>query len=183
MESRFVALMFHIDTNRINARQKLEHMNLLEQWAAADVIGLDMAEVVLNEAKAGGNREQSTKARQSIYWETLATTPGERKMLVAIEGILFPDGADDQNKRNDVEIVFSAAKHDRILVTADGASRTQPGGILGNAVALKKAVGVEIMTDEEATAAVRRKIQARDARCVRRHELNGDPLPDWIGLD
>ena len=135
-------------------------MNQLEQWAAADVIGLDMAEVVLNEATAGGNRERSNKARQSPYSEALATTPREQDMLAAIERILFPDGADDQNKRNDVEIVFTAAKYDRILVTADGASKTQPGGILGNAVALKKAVGVEIMTDEEATAAVQKKIHA-----------------------
>ena len=183
MGNRFVALMFHIDTNRINARQKLEHMNQLEQWAAVDVIALEMAEVTLNEATAGGNRERSSKARQSIFSEALATTPGERDMLVAIERILFPDGADDQNKRNDVEIVFTAAKYGRILVTADGASKTQPGGILGNAPALKKTIGVEIMTDEQATMAVRKKIQARDARCVRRHEFNDEPLPDWIGLD
>ena len=37
---------------------------------------------------------------------------------------------------NDIEIVFNAAKYEGILVTADGGSRRQLGGILGNRAAL-----------------------------------------------
>lgn len=183
MDQRFIGLMFHLDTNRINAKQNLEHMNRLEQWEASDVITLDMAEVALNEAMAGGNAQRAAKALNSIYSETSVSTSQEQQTLVAIERILFPEGADDQNKRNDVEIVFNAAKYCRILVTADGDSRTQPRGILGNAEALKKAVGVEIMTDAEAVKCVERKIHARDARCRRRFELEGTPIPDWVGQD
>ncbi len=183
MNQRFVGLIFHIDTNRINAKQNLEHMNRLEQWAANDVIMLEMAEVAQTEAMAGGNTRRAAKALNSIYSETLASTSQERKMLATIERILFPEGADDKNKRNDVEIVFNAAKYCRILVTADGDSKTQPRGILGNAEALKKAVDVEIMRDAEAVERVEKRIRVRDARCRRRFELEGTLIPDWVGQD
>lgn len=183
MDQRFVGLMFHIDTNRINAKQQLEHMNRLEKWAADDVIMLDMAEVTLNEATAGGNTRRTAKALNSIYSETLASTPQEQQMIAAIENILFPDGADNQNKRNDVEIVFNAAKYCRILVTADGGSKTQPRGILGSADALKGAVGVEVMSDAQAVQLVKQRIQARDSRCRKRFELEGVPIPNWVGQD
>ena len=183
MINRFVVLMFHIDTNRINARQKLENMNRLESWARNDVVMLDMAEVTLNEATAGNNPQRTAKAMNLIYSETLATTPNDKKMLTTIEQILFPDGADDDNKRNDVELIFNAAKYERILITNDGGSRRQPKGILGNRVSLKRAVGVKILTEVEAVALVERKILARDALCRRRAELEGTPIPDWVGKD
>jgi len=183
MDQRFIGLMFQIDTNRINAKQNLEHMNRLEQWAANDVIELDMAEVALTEAMAGGNTQRAAKAINSIYSETFASTSQERQMLATIERILFPEGADDQNKRNDVEIVFNATKYCSILVTADGDSKTQPRGILGNAEALKKAVGIEIMRDAEAVELVESRIRARDAHCRKRFELEGTPIPDWVGQD
>jgi hypothetical protein len=183
MDERFIGLMFHLDTNRINARQKLEHMNRLERWAADGVIMLDMAEVTLNEAMDGRNAQRAAKALQSIYSETLATTPNEQEMITTIERILFPDGADDQNKRNDIEIVFNAAKYCRILITADGGSKTQPKGILGSAAELKKAISVEIMSDAEAADLVKQRIRARDARCRKRFELEGVPIPDWVGQD
>ncbi|KAF0190930.1 MAG: hypothetical protein FD165_2301 [Gammaproteobacteria bacterium] len=183
MDQRFIGLMFHIDTNRINARQKLENMNLLEKWARDDVIMLDMAEVTLSEAMAGSNAQRASKARQSIYSETLASTPQEQKMIAAIEQILFPEGADNRSKRNDVEIVFNAAKYCRILVTADGGSKTQPRGILGSAKALKNAIGIEIMSDAQAVELVQQRIRARDARCRKRSELEGAPIPVWVGQD
>jgi hypothetical protein len=65
------------------------------------------------------------------------------------------------NEANDVEIAFNANKYGAILVTADGGSRRQPGGILGNRVALAR-LGVQVMSDGEAVALVREKIQERD---------------------
>jgi len=183
VESRFIGLMFHIDTNRINTRQDLENINRLEEWARNDVISLDMAEVTMHEATAGHNPQRTTKALNSIYSETLANTPHEKQMLSDIERILFPNGADTQNKRNDAEIVFNAAKYSRILVTNDGGSKRQPLGIPGNANALKRKVGVEILTDADAVALVERRIKARDALCRKRAELRGTPLPEWVGKD
>jgi hypothetical protein len=183
MDERFIGLMFHIDTNRINARQNLECMNRLERWAENDVIMLEMAEVTQKEAMAGGDAQRTAKALQSIFSETLASTPQERKMIMGIEQILFPEGADDQNKRNDVEIVFNAAKYCRTLITADGGSKAQPGGILGNAAALKKAVGVEILSDAEAVKLIEQRIRARDDRCRKRFELERTPISEWVGQD
>jgi len=175
--------MFHIDTNRINARQKLENMNQLETWAGNDVIVLDMAERTLHEASAGSNPQRTSKAMQSAYSMTFADTPKEQELLTQIERILFPNGADTRNKQNDVEIVFNAKKYCRILITDDGGSKKQPMGILGNAAKLKKEIGVEVMTDVDAVALVQRRIESRDARCRRRAELDGTPLPEWIGKD
>ena len=42
-------LRFQIDTNRINARQNLPNMNLLEKWHNAGVIRLEMSEHSSNE--------------------------------------------------------------------------------------------------------------------------------------
>jgi len=183
LQQRFIGLMFHVDTNRINARQQLENMNRLETWAVNDVIALEMAEVALNEAVAGNDARRREKAMASIYSMTLASTPREREMLRDIEVILFPDGADTPNKRNDVEIVFNAAKYGRILVTADGGSRSQPMGILGNADTLKRAVGVDVMTDSDAVSLVEARIRRRDARCRWWAERSGTAVPEWVGQD
>ena len=45
---------------------------------------------------------------------------------------MFPNGAKDDNELNDVRIVCEAKKYEAILVTGDGGSKAQPGGILGN---------------------------------------------------
>lgn len=182
-EQRYIGVMFHIDTNRINARQRLENMNRLEAWAESHVILLEMAEVTMNEAIAGSNTERRKKAMGSLYSMTLASTPHEQQMLRDIEAILFPAGADTSNKMNDVEIVFNAAKYGRVLVTADGGSKSQPMGILGNAKGLKRAVGVEVMSDAEAVALVEERIRRRDARCRWWAEKSGSPLPEWVDQD
>jgi len=183
MQNRFTGLMFHIDTNRINARQRLGDMNKLEEWANNDVISLDMAEITLNEAVAGNNKQRTKKALGYIYSKTYATTPEENKLLQRIERILFPEGADTENKRNDVEIVFNAVKYGRILVTNDGDSKTQPNGILGNAKRLKREVGVIVVTDTEAVSMVRNRIEARDQNCRYHSKRTGEKLPEWVGRD
>jgi len=130
MFPRTIYMSFHIDTNRINARGSLDDMNLLENWASNDVITIDMSIVAYNEARKGNNRKRTEKAMEHIYTHTHATTPEERAKLVAIQGIVFPDGIRDDNQSNDVEIVFNADKYGSILITNDGGSKSQPGGIL-----------------------------------------------------
>jgi hypothetical protein len=103
-------------------------------------------------------------------------------LLRQIEAILFPGGASTQGERNDVDIVFNAKKYGCVLVTNDGASRSQPGGILGNRQRLE-ALGVQILTDEEAVACVHELILRRDERERGRALATGEPLPDWVGRD
>lgn len=65
-----------------------------------------------------------------------------------IERILFPDGTQCFNQKNDVKIVHDAAHWKAILVTDEGGSKRQPGGMLGNRSQLSRFV--RIMSDEEA---------------------------------
>jgi hypothetical protein len=112
-----------------------------------------------------------------IFSMTMASTLGEQAELQAIERALFPAGAATQNQRNDVDVVFNAAKYKRILVTADGASRRQPGGILGNRAALSL-MGVRVMTASEAVALVREKIRDRDEMARLTSQMEQRTLPD-----
>ena len=108
-------------------------------------------------------------------------TAGQER-LQQIERILFPQGAHNDNQRRDVEIVFNAGKYGAILVTNDGDSRSQPGGILGNRAALA-AIGIRVVTDDEAVQMVREAIRNRDDMARKQAEYNGTPLPAWVGQD
>lgn len=183
MPQRNIYVIFQIDTNRINSKQKLENMNLLEKWHEGGVITIDMPEPATKESFAGNNEQRKKKATQYIHSYTYADTPEEKVLLKKIEDIIFPGGAKDQNQKNDVEIVFNAHKYGSILVTNDGNSKKQPGGILGNAQVLKEQLGITVINDETAVQLVREKIQNRDnfARVIASRE-NID-VPDWVGKD
>jgi hypothetical protein len=181
-ETRAVALRFHLDTNRINARRRLAAMNRLEAWHANDVIELLMPEPAADEAMRGHDAARSKKAQSYIHGMTLAQTGDERRRLKAIEGIVFPMGTVSDSDRRDVEIVFTAQKYGGYLVTADGASKRQPGGILGARVKLAD-LGIRVLTDEEACTLVEERIQARDQRARNEAATTGAPLPDWVGRD
>ena len=180
MEPRRLRVVLHIDTNQINGRQKIPAMNQLEAWERADLILINMSGTARGEAKAGGDAPRNRKADQQIF---TCTDPDETtdRTYRKIEQALFPNGVQDENQRNDVRIVYDAAKYGARLVTADGASRSQPGGILGNR---HKLTGlVEILTPDEAVATVRRQIQERDDFNRRVAQETGQPLPDWTGKD
>jgi hypothetical protein len=181
-EPRSIFLHFMIDANRINARQADPHMNQIEAWRERDVVEVIMSEVAYKEARAGGNAVRARKVGLQIFSLTKATTPREQEDLRQIERLLFPGGATTPNERNDVEIVFNAKKYGRILVTSDGGSKRQPGGVLGNRGALAE-IGVRVMTAAEAVALAKKKIRERDARARRISSEDGTPLPDWVGQD
>ena len=181
--TRSTGLNFHIDTNRINSRQRCEYMNRLERWAEDGVITLESCEYVLSESFAGNDPIRKRKASKYIFSSTFATTQQEQNQLHIIENILFPDGATTSNQENDVGIVFNARKYCKILITKDGASKTQPGRILGNRTALKKQLDIQVMSDEEAVELVQTRIARRDAACRKEAELLGHQLPEWVGKD
>jgi hypothetical protein len=179
---RFVHVVFQIDTNRINAKNNLPSMNQLEAWHKAGVILIHMSQIANEEAKAGGNAGRSEKATSYIFSMTYGDTADEQAEMRAIERTLFPNGADSRSERNDVEVVFNAKKYGATLVTADGGSKRQPGGILGNRDALRR-LGVSVVTDAEAVEIVRKKIDERDARLRAKAASNNLVLPSWIGAD
>lgn len=182
MPDRFVYLSFHLDANRINSRGGLSNVSRLERWHEDGVIMLEMSEVAQQEARTGGNVQRTRKALGYIFSMTLAHTAAEQQRIRQIEAILFPNGAATQNERNDVEIAFNAAKYGRILVTADGDSQSQPGGILGNRTELQR-LGVRVMRDSEAVELVRERIEVRDRNARRVAEQTGQTLPDWVDAD
>jgi hypothetical protein len=157
-------------------------MNLLEEWRDDVVILMQMSRTAQEEAAAGGSPARTRKAHSHIFTLTGELADEEDRQVNAIERVLFPGGASTQNEKNDVDVVFNAGKYGAILVTADGGSRRQPGGILGNRAALA-ALGIEVMSDDEAVAHIRRKIQERDERAVRRARRDGKPVPPWVGKD
>lgn len=182
MPERYVYLDFHIDTNRINAESRLNYMNILERWFEDNVIYLEMSEVAQNEAVKSESSIRTEKAYTYVASETLASTSDEIRILKQVKKILFPDGIKSINEKNDVEIVFNAWKYNQILITDDGGSKRQPGGILGNRDKLE-AMGIQVLRDHEAVKLVKQKIIQRDQRVNRIATYKKEPLPEWVGKD
>lgn len=172
--------VLHIDANLINARQKLSAVNQLEKWEQDGIICINMSYTARMEARAGNNLSRTQKADGQIH--TL-TPPAEASdpQYQQIEAAIFPDGAKDENQQNDIKIVFEAVKYAAILVTGDGGSKTQPGGILGNRDKLKDML--TILSPDEAVDFVRSKIQERDNFNIRVASEFGGELPEWAGRD
>ncbi len=178
MNSRLLYIpVLHIDTNLINARQKLSAVNQLEKWDEDGVILINISATAYEEALAGNNATRTRKANQQIYTITMSCNP----LYSKVEAALFPQGARDDNQRNDVKIVCEAAKYAAILVTGDGGSKTQPGGIIGNRDKLRDIV--RILSPDEAVEYVREKIRERDDFNLKVAKQFGYELPLWTGLD
>ena len=81
-----------------------------------------------------------------------------------------------------MEIVFNSGKYMRPLITQDGASHSQPRGILGSREALAK-LGVSVISPQEAVERVRKEIKFRDTHARKMAEVTGEPVPDWVDKD
>jgi hypothetical protein len=173
--------VIHIDTNLINARGKVEAMSRLERWAEDELIAMNISDTGLSEALAGNNAQRTRKALTQIYTINNISPDTSDPIYQKIERALFPGGTKTQNQMNDVAIVREAAKWNAILVTNDGGSKSQPGGILGNREKIRDYV--TIMTADEAAAFVRKKINERDEFNRRVVKEYGGELPEWTGKD
>jgi hypothetical protein len=182
MPERRIFREFVVDANCVNSRARIPAMNRLESWARNGVIRLLTTEIAQKEMLAGGDAVRSEKALAYIFTMSAITSESERKMLAQIERILFPSGVQSQNQQNDAEIVFNAGKYLRPLITNDGGSKSQPGGILGNRTSLS-AIGVSVLSPDEAAAQVEREIAFRDSSARRMAATLGVPVPPWVGED
>jgi hypothetical protein len=181
MERRLLYIpVLHIDTNLINARQKLVAVNQLEKWYEDGVILINMSATAHGEAQADGNASRTRKVNQNIFTATPPLDTSE-PLFQKVENALFPNGACDENQRNDVRIVCEAAKYAAILVTGDGGSKSQPGGILGNRHKLKYLL--QVLSPDGAVDFVCQKIRERDENNVRMASKFGGELPPWAGHD
>jgi hypothetical protein len=181
MESRELYIpVLHIDANLINARHKLSAVNQLEKWAEDGIICINMSSTARIEARAGSNPDRARKADEQIHTLTPPVDAGDPRYQ-QIEAAIFPGGAKDANQQNDIRIVSEAANYAAILVTGDGGSKTQPGGILGNRDKLKNML--TIFSPDEAVDFVRSKIVERDNFNRRVAAEVGSELPAWTGKD
>jgi len=178
--------VFHLDANLVNARQKLEAVNQLEKWRDDGVICLAMAGAAHAEAQAGvgGNAQaRMRKAASHIFTINDAGEAKEDDSYTTVKKILWGDGAINDNQVNDVEVVCEAIKWHAILVTKDGGSKKQPGGILGNREELLRRCCVGIYRPEEAVEYIRSKISERDDFNAQVAALSGKPAPEGTGKD
>lgn len=186
MEPRMLYFpVFHLDTNLINARQKNEAVNRLEKWHTDGVICIAMAGVAHAEAQAGegaGAMARQRKAATHLYTISDAGEAKKDDTFMKVEKILWGEAKDD-NQANDVAIVCEAIKWHAILVTNDGDSNAQKGGILGHRDALREQFGIEIYRPEEAVAFIEEMIAERDARNAEIAGMTGIPVPLWSGQD
>jgi len=181
MERRLLYIpVLHIDANLINARQKLPAVNQLEKWFAEGVILINMSATAHAEVQSDGNARRSDKANRTIFTATPPIAPSD-PLFLKVECALFPAAARDENERNDVRIVCEAAKYAAILVTADGGSKKQPGGILGNRQKLRGVV--QVFSPDEALNFVRQKIRERDEFNTQLVKELGGTLPSWTTHD
>lgn len=171
--------VLHIDTNLINARQKLDAVNQLERWRDEDVVLINMSGTAYGEAKSGRNARRVRKANQQIFSMTRPAGASD-PIFKKIEEVLFPSGTKNENQRSDVQIVCEAVNA-AILVTGDGASKSQPGGILGNCDNLQDPL--RIVSPEEAVELVREKIRERDEFNKQVAREFGLELPTYTGAD
>jgi hypothetical protein len=173
--------VFHIDTNVINGRGKLASMNQIEKWAADEVILVNMSGVSFKEALIGNDDARTMKTLAQIFTLTDVNISENDPLYQKIENALFPGGAQTQNMKNDVKVVYEAAKYAATLITNDGGSKTQPGGILGNRTKLRD--HLTIFSDNEAVESIRAKIKERDDFNRQVAEMLGEKLPEWTGKD
>ena len=168
----------------INARGRHPFMNLIEKWHQNGVISLEMPETAQFEAEAGDCAHRTLKAWSYTAPLLLITTAAEKERVELIERLLCGAKPMSKSDRRDALIVFTSVQWHAILITADGASNSQPRGILGAATELRQAVGAQIMSAADAVKLIRREISARDnrARCLlERGQLRC--LPAWVGKD
>ena len=59
--------IFQIDTNLINAKQRLDEVNRLERWAEDDVVLINMSYTAQTEALAGNDARRAKKANAQIF--------------------------------------------------------------------------------------------------------------------
>lgn len=173
--------VFHIDTNLINARGKLDEINQIENWAENKVILVNMSEVSFREAQQGNNEERTRKALGHIFTIIDNGVDESDPIYQEIARTIFPNGIKDQNQKNDVKIVYHAQHYQAILITNDGGSKRQPGGILGNAKKLNSIVN--IMNPTEAFQFIKAKINDRDEHNQEISKYTGKPVPEWSGYD
>lgn len=141
-------LSFFLDANCVNARQFIGALNELERLRDAGAITLIYSRATHGEAGCG-NKLRTAKAAKYSFMTVDPEWGDNPEVRLAIQNILHPNGVCTPNQRNDVEAVYYAERLRWPLVTTDGASKSQPQGILGCAAELLE-LGIEVIRPQDA---------------------------------
>lgn len=150
---------YFIDANCINARQVDQNINQMERWHQEGVISILIPQIAATEAARGSDE----RLKKSWDYSMLESKPGQTNPYIAslIENIVFPQGITNENQRNDVAILVVAQLYGYPLITNDGASKNQPGGMLGNARALAN-IGISVLTPRSAVTDISKRLKRRE---------------------
>jgi len=151
MRADHIPVLYLLDANACNSLQRIGQLNELERMADAGLIDLLYTETTWDEAQFGSMQR---RCKVSDFSFVGLSNDAENRRLQrpwreAIEQIVFPTGAKNDNERRDVETLLTVKTSGGVFVTNDGASRTQPGGILGHKVQLAR-LGIEVLNFTEA---------------------------------
>ena len=149
--------LYHLDANRVNARQKDPSVNQLEAWRDEGIIFLEYSLVAYKEASYGDTR-RAEKADEITWSESVDSIGVESDRKRQIENVIFPSGAHTMAQNNDVAIVYDAWWAGATLITADGNSKSQPRGILGSKNALAE-IGISVISTSDAVLEIQTHIK------------------------
>lgn len=145
--------LFLLDANACNSLQRIGQLNELEGMAQAGLIHLLYTETTWGEAQLGS---PGRCRKVSDYFFVGLSNDNENVQLQQpwreeIAQIVFPAGVRNDNQRRDVEALLTVKMSGGCFVTSDGASASQPGGILGHKTELAQ-LGIEVLNFTDALA-------------------------------
>lgn len=157
---RHLGSYYFLDANCINARQVDQNINQLEHWHQEGVISILIPQIAATEAVRGSDERLKKSWDYPMLFES---RPGQTNPYIVslIEHIVFSQGTTNKNQRNDVAILAVAELYGYPLITNDGASNTQPGGMLGNAKALAN-IGISVLTPRSAVTDIAERLKRRE---------------------
>ena len=148
--------LFLLDANACNALQQIVELNELERLGRVGTIDLQYTETTWTEAQVGSALREA-KVTRFVFsgLPDLDDLGLQQPWRDAIASIVFPNGIRNENQRRDVEALLTVKLAGGCFVTRDGASSTQPGGILGHTAELA-AIGIEVLSFSEALECAQR---------------------------
>src|SRR5205823_5811786 len=156
-------------------------MTALRKWADAGDIKLVYTEEIQAELERCRDPKIRTASRElSVLFAKSLDEIEEEDQRTRISRILFPDGLRSENDRVDVDTIRIAQLWGAIVITNDGASKTQPGGILGAANRLHPEIGVQVMRDFEAAELAARLVRERDRLEIFFAAKEGRNVASWV---
>ena len=144
-------LIFHVDTNLLNAKQGIHEMNILEKLHDEEKLTLIWSSTAQFEALNNNSNNLKQKANTHIYTINEECEEFPKSISIfqkQIFEIMEINSNSKDNDINDALIICEAEKYSAILITKDGGSNSQKKGILGRKLELSKYV--KIVTPSEA---------------------------------